>query len=217
MALSTTFRPLLTGRAAENKNILQRINFKWLLQRIPMFLYAIVSSYGVGKYLMLATPQADKDSILLPIIGIVGGLSFDIGFLGVIALADQQLAKTRKSEILYWMLNITSAVLAALFNTLYHAGGTYNGITPEALTAGIPFAVMGLAFATYYHDVMKTAIDKELAEIARVEQEEKERADYIKANPFVCECTQRFDTRIRRNNHRRTCEVYQELKSNKSE
>lgn len=158
------FRPFLVGVDAEGLNTFQRINFKWLLQRTPMLLFAIVSSYGVGHFLYLSgLPEPFYQ---------LGGISFDIGFLGVIALADMQFQKTLANRIAYYVLNATMSGLAALFNVLAHAGGTYANITWEAITAGVPFAIMGLFFALYYESIMSSAIDAETKQIK--DQEEKE-------------------------------------------
>lgn len=152
MAVATQFRPLLTG--TEEEYIWNRINWRWLLQRAPMLLFAIVSSYGVGHLLHL------KDTPLF--FAVLGGITFDIGFLGMIALADQQLQKTIWSQIAYYVLNIVMSGLAALFNILSHSGGTYTAITAEDITVGAPFAVVGLCFALYYHSIMRIHIDTEL-------------------------------------------------------
>lgn len=147
------YRPLLTGVEAEKLQLWERINWKWFLQRIPMLLFAIVSSYGVGHFLYLSGLPAPFYQL--------GGISFDIGFLGVIALADMQFQKTWQNKAAYYLLNIAMSGLAALFNVLAHSGGTYANITPEAITAGVPFAVIGLCFALFYESIMSSAIDKE--------------------------------------------------------
>lgn len=152
MAAATQFRPLLTG--SDDKYLWQRINWKWLLQRIPMLLFAIVSSYGVGHLLQLRGVPWPVDWL--------GGITFDIGFLGVIALADQQLKKTLWSQIAYYLLNCAMSGLAALFNVLSQSGGTYANITAEDITVGAPFAIVGLCFAFYYHSVMQTYINQEI-------------------------------------------------------
>lgn len=152
MAVATQFRPLLTGK--ENAYIWQRINWRWLLQRVPMLLFAIVSSYGVGHLLHITGVPWPFDWL--------GGITFDIGFLGMIALADQQLQKTTWSQITYYVLNVVMSGLAALFNVLSHSGGKYANITPEDITVGAPFAIVGLCFALYYHSIMRIHIDTEL-------------------------------------------------------
>lgn len=156
------FRPLLTGVEAEDLSWFEKINWKWFLQRIPMLLFAIVSSYGVGHLLYLSGLPAPFYQL--------GGISFDVGFLGVIALADMQLKKTTWNRIVYFLLNGAMSGLAALFNVLSHAGGKYSDITPEAITAGAPFAIIGLLFAMYYESVMSSYIDEE-AKIAKTAED----------------------------------------------
>jgi len=168
MAIATTtqFRPLLVGEEAINKRFYEKINWKWFLQRIPMFLFASVSSYGVGHFLYLSDLPAPFYQL--------GGLSFDIGFLGVIALADQKITKSFASTIIYYTLNFTMSILAALFNVLSHANGKYSNITLENITAGAPFALVGLIFALYYHSVMSQYIEQEL-----IEQEQHQRQEAL--------------------------------------
>lgn len=181
---------------------LKAINWSWLLQRIPMLLFAIVSSYGVGHYLAIGGIPFPFDFL--------GGISFDIGFLGVIAIADQQLKKTIQSQIAFYVLNSVMAGLAAIFNVLSHSDGMYANITPEDITAGAPFAIVGLAFALYYNTVMQQQINEEVETLAQIEQERKEKEKYLRENPALCECGQRFTDNRRRYLHRRSCKVYQE-------
>lgn len=148
MAATTHFRPLY-----KNKQGQLRINFKWILQRTPMLLFALVSSYGVGHLLSISDVPFPFDYL--------GAVSFDIGFLGTIALADQQLTKDMWSHIAYYTLNIVMAILAALFNVLSHSEGKYSNISPEDVTVGIPFALVGLAFAFYFHSVMSKQVEQE--------------------------------------------------------
>jgi hypothetical protein len=157
------FRPLLIGDEYKDRFILFRINLKWFLQRTPMLLFAIVASYGVGSLLHLTGIPFPVDWI--------GAISFDVGFLGAIALADMQLKTSKWSIAGYYVLNCSMAGLSALFNTLAHAGGKYANITPEAITVGIPFAIVGLAFAFYYHSVMMQALE---AEADQAKKEEKD-------------------------------------------
>lgn len=162
MITTQQFRPLLIGAEAEKLPLWQRVNWKWVLQRIPMLLFATVSSYGVGHLLYITD---------IPwIFALLGSISFDVGFLGAIALSDMQLTKTRASNIAYYVLNIVMSGLAALFNVLSHANGKYANITLEDITVGIPFALVGLAFAFYYHSIMNQYINHELKQI---EAEEK--------------------------------------------
>lgn len=165
------FRPLLVGKDYDDLAVWQRINIKWWLQRIPLFLFAFVSSYGVGHFLALSgLPSPFYQA---------GGISFDIGFLGVIALADMQLRKNWYSITAYYLLNIAMSGLAALFNVLSHAGGNYAAIRAEDITAGSPFAIVGLLFALYYHSVMNTYIQEE--------EEQKEKDNKLAAlTAFKC-------------------------------
>lgn len=212
------YRPFITGIEAENKHWFQRINFKWLLQRMPLLLFAIVSSYGVGHLLDISGLPAPFYQL--------GGISFDIGFLGVIALADMQLTKTWKSQVAYYALNIVMSSLAALFNTLSHANGKYSNITAENITVGVPFAIVGLLFALYYHSIMDAAIEKEMAattkaeieaeRIAKLNAEAEERRmriqldkeEYEANNPFVCACGKRYAKNTGLSNHKRNCAEY---------
>lgn len=188
------FRPLL---AVDNIEWYRRINWKWVLQRIPMVLFAIVSSYGVGHFLEISG---------LPFLfAVLGGISFDIGFLGVIAIADQHLKKTRSSQITYYAINITMSFLAALFNVLSHSGGTYAAITAEDITAGAPFAIVGLVFALFYHAIMSQKIDEEIALQTETDKVEKEKVQYEKDHPYSCVCTARFKTRSGLGKHKKTC------------
>ena len=147
------FRPILVGADFDDLPLYKKINFGWLLQRIPMLLFALVSSYGVGHLLSISDVPFPFDYL--------GAISFDVGFLGAISLADMQLKKTRWSNVAYYALNITMSGLGALFNVLSHSGGEYANITAEDVTVGLPFALVGLAFALYYHSVMSGYIDKE--------------------------------------------------------
>lgn len=185
------FRPINIGVSAKWYEVWKYINWKWLLQRIPMLLFAIVSSYGVGHFLELSGLPAPFYQL--------GGISFDIGFLGVIALADMQLKKTVWNKIAYYLLNGSMSGLAALFNVLSHAAGKYNEITPEAITAGVPFAIIGLCFALYYETVMSSYIDQETAiqqDAADKEAQTKEKCKY---------CGQGFPKMSAMYGHYRSC------------
>lgn len=177
------FRPILAAK--EGLAWYKRINWKWILQRIPMLLFATVSSYGVSEYLRLSGTPAPFHQL--------GGITFDVGFLGVIALADQLLNKSTGSRVYYYVLNITLALLAAIFNVLAHSNGKYANITPEAITAGAPFALVGLAYALFYETVMQQAINKD------IEQEA--------ATKFKCKyCGDGFSSQNAMYGHYRSCE-----------
>lgn len=202
------FRPLLIGKEYDTKQWWQKINYAWLLQRIPIVLFASVSSYGVGHLLYLGGLPSPFYQM--------GGISFDVGFLGVIALADMQLKKDWSSKLIFLGLNFVMSGLAALFNVLSHAGGKYANITAEDITVGVPFAIVGLMFALFYHDIMSKAIDKEIKNAETIQEQEQKEANerkqqeqYEKDHPYVCVCTQRYKSRSGLGKHRKTCMEYQ--------
>ena len=149
MALSATWRPL-----AATPTGARRVNWKWLIQRAPMIALAVLSSWGVGGFIL----QSGKAN---EAVAIIGASAFDLVFLGAIALADQQLTTKRSTHALYWALNIGAAFVAALMNTLYYSGGSYSGVTAESVTHGALFALFGLLYSLYYHGVMSEALTKE--------------------------------------------------------
>jgi hypothetical protein len=164
MMTATQFRPLLPAPSEAPRrwwDALKRINYGWLFKRLPMLALALLSSWGVGGFI-----SQSGDAPL--IVSIVGSSAFDLVFLGVIALADQQLTSRTSTSILYWVLNVGAAALAALLNTLYYSGGTYSGITAESVTHGAPFAIFGLLYSLYYHSVMSVAIEADEAEQDRI-------------------------------------------------
>src|SRR5690606_38348458 len=61
-------------------------------------------------------------------------------------------------------VNITMAGIAALFNVLAHSGGTYEAVTAEDITVGLPFAVLSLVYALYYHGVLQDGLEHEQAQ-----------------------------------------------------
>lgn len=156
MAISATYKPFLVLPASG----MRKINWKWLLQRVPMVALALLSSWGVGGFIL----QSGKAN---SVVAIVGAGAFDLVFLGVIALADQQLTVKRSTHVLYWALNVGAAAVAALMNTLYYSGGTYAGITAESVTHGALFAVFGLLYSLYYHGVMSEALQADETEAQR--------------------------------------------------
>jgi hypothetical protein len=151
------FRPLFT---APDLSWVRRVNWAWLLRRSPMFVLALLSSWGVGGFIHMVAP--------LPV-AILGSGAFDLVFLGAIALADQQLDHDVWSKVNYWALNAGAAALAALLNTLYYAGGEYRFITWEAATHGVPFALFGLLYSLYYHTIMSRAIERDIRQAAQQE------------------------------------------------
>lgn len=160
MLTATQFRPFLPNVPWWS---FKKINYGWLFKRLPMVALALLSSWGVGGFIL----QSGKAPLF---VAVIGSSAFDLVFLGVIALADQQLTSRASTHRLYWVLNIGAAALAALLNTLYYSGGEYSGITAESVTHGAPFAVFGLLYSLYYHSVMSVAIEHDEAEADRVAQ-----------------------------------------------
>lgn len=160
MVTASQFRPFVPNTAWYS---LKKINYGWLFKRLPMVALALLSSWGVGGFIL----QSNKAPVF---VAIIGSSAFDLVFLGVIALADQQLTSRKSTHRLYWVLNIGAATLAALLNTLYYSGGSYSGITAESVTHGAPFAVFGLLYSLYYHNVMTIAIEQDELENDRISQ-----------------------------------------------
>lgn len=158
MLTATQFRPIIAGVPWYSW---RKLNYGWLFKRLPMVALALLSSWGVGGFIL----QSGRAPLF---VAIVGSSAFDLVFLGVIALADQQLTSRASTHRLYWVLNVGAAALAALLNTLYYSGGTYSGITAESITHGAPFAVFGLLYSLYYHSVMSVAIEHDEEEQDRI-------------------------------------------------
>lgn len=184
MTTALSYRPVDTTQPWEK---LQNVNWGWLFRRSPMIALALLSSWGVGGFIM----QSGRAEWY---VALVGSGAFDLVFLGVIALADQGLSTSKSSHILYWVLNIGAATIAALLNTLYYSGGTYAGITAETITHGAPFAVFGLLYSLYYHSVMSEAIEKDTLEQQRI------------ADMVLCRyCGQECRNKAAEYSHYRTC------------
>lgn len=160
MLTASQYRPFIPNMPWYS---LKKINYGWLFKRLPMVALALLSSWGVGGFIL----QSNKAPVF---VAIIGSSAFDLVFLGVIALADQQLSSRTSTHRLYWVLNIGAAALAALLNTLYYSGGSYSGITAESITHGAPFAVFGLLYSLYYHSVMTIAIEQDELENDRIAQ-----------------------------------------------
>lgn len=197
-------------------NGVKSINWTWVLQRTPILALGIDSSYNVAKFVGLVTT-----SLLMQVIT---GATFDLIFVGMIALADQFRSDKLYSNILFWIINIGAMLLAAIFGTLAYSNGSYALVTAESLTRGIAFPVLGLLYNLYYHAVTsEVAADKrkaQLKEQKRIEDkdalqtlnDEQDRAmqaaerKALLDNPFVCEyCTRRFQTVKQRNGHMSRC------------
>lgn len=197
-------------------NGVKSINWKWLLQRSPILALGIDSSYNVAVYISLdGTPL---------IIQIITGITFDLIFVGMIALADQFRSDKTYSNFLFWIINIGAMLLAAIFGTLAHSSGSYAFVTLESITRGIAFPILGLLYNIYYH-----AVTSEVAEDKRkVQLKEQKRLDDMLAlqllndeqdramqtaerkalidNPYVCDyCARRFPTVRQRAGHMSRC------------
>jgi hypothetical protein len=183
MALSATFKPIVSIPNVGTR----KINWKYLLQRAPMIALALLSSWGVGGFILQSGKAND-------VVAVVGAGAFDMVFLGVIALADQQLTTKQSTHILYWILNIGAATVAALMNTLYYSGGTYGAITLESVTHGALFAVFGLLYSLYYHGVMSEAL-----------QQDKNEADRLSAIVHCRYCGEECRNQQAEYSHYRTC------------
>ncbi len=187
MLTATQFRPIMAGVPWYSW---RKLNYGWLFKRLPMVALALLSSWGVGGFIL----QSGKAPLF---VAVVGSSAFDLVFLGVIALADQQLTSRASTHRLYWVLNVGAAALAALLNTLYYSGGAYAGITAESVTHGAPFAVFGLLYSLYYHSVMSVAIEHD-----------EEEQDRIAAICHCKYCNVACRNKQAEYSHYRTCEMH---------
>lgn len=186
MALNTTtLKPLIISGAKEAKKI--SFNWVWLAQRLPILALAVESSYNVYGFLIIThTPY---------IISFVGAVSFDLVFIGMVALADQLYeAKDKWDDYLFWCINLGALLAAFLFGLLYHSKGSYATVTPESFTRAIMFPVLSLLYNVMFHRKTKVALEAK-------NNEDKE-------NPFNClnaGCDRRFKTAKARNGHMGLC------------
>jgi len=164
--------------------IYKRLNWRWFLQRVPIVALAIDSSYNIAKYIGLdATPF---------IIQAVCGLTFDLIFIGMVALADQFRDGKKSSDVLFWCINGGAMILAAIFGTLAYSSGNYSLVTLESATRGIGFPFLGLLYNLFYHNVTGVALEKERKE--------------IEANPHQCKGRGTRFAKIKQlNGHRAQC------------
>jgi hypothetical protein len=163
-----------------------RFNWRWFLQRIPIVALAIDSSYNIAKYIGL-----DQTPLLIQFIC---GLTFDLIFIGMVALADQFRSAERSNNLLFWSINGGAMLLAAIFGTLAYSGGSYSLVTPESFTRGVGFPVLGLLYNLFYHNATGIALEKERKE--------------IEANPYQCNgCKRRFAKVKQLNGHMAQCQV----------
>lgn len=169
----------------------KRFNWKWALQRSPILALGIDSSYNVAKFIGL-----DGSPL---IIQIVTGVTFDLIFVGLIALADQFRSGKRSSTYLFWGINILAMFVAAVLGTLAHSSGLYMKVSLESFTRGAAYPILGLLYNLYYHMVTGEAMEQE-------RQEQERQRKELEANPFICEyCNARFSTIKRRNGHMARC------------
>jgi hypothetical protein len=146
MALALNIKPMLD---APDLSWWQRINKVWWFQRIPMALLALPSSYGVGAFASEHLPWP---------FNWFAGAAFESAYLGCVALADQQSdAKDAWSSVLWLLVNLFAVVCSALSSTLFFAGGQYANITPEAITHGVPLAVLGFFYGLLLHRMASKA------------------------------------------------------------
>jgi hypothetical protein len=197
----------------------RRVNWKWLLQRSPILALGIDSSYNVAKYVGIdGTPL---------IIQIITGVTFDLIFVGMIALADQFRNDKLWSNVLFWIINAIAMLVAATLGTLAYSYGLYYQITFESATRGIAFPLLGLLYNLYYHTVTSEIMEdqrkqakKEADRIAnaaalKLLHDEEDRKTLL-AFPFQCEyCERRFETIKQRNGHYSKCLVAKQQKASK--
>jgi hypothetical protein len=146
MALSLTVKPFI---AAPDLSWWQRINKVWWLQRIPMALLALPSAYGVGAFASEHLPWP---------FNWFAGAAFESAYIGAIALADQQSdVKDQVTTLLWFLVNLFAVVCSALSSVLFFAGGHYSDITPEAVTHGVPLAVLGFFYGLLLHRMASKA------------------------------------------------------------
>lgn len=198
MAMSLTFqRPFIAA-----DRWYQRINYRWFVVRSPQVVLGIESAYGVGGFIYLGSNN--------PLVAVIGSVAFDLIFLAMIALADQQLTDDAGSTVWYFVLNVGAAAIAGLFGTLFYAGGTYAAVTAESITHGAIFPLFGLLYSFYYHRQMKPIILREAAEALEAAEQSKkadaERAAFEAANPYICPyCEERRPSVKARNGHMARC------------
>lgn len=122
---------------------IKRINWIWLLQRMPMVALAIPAAWGVGSFAAERLPW---------FVAIFAGFGFESCYIGAIALADQQFEQEdRGSTILWWLLNGMAVASSIVTNTLFFSGGHYADITPESVTHAAPFALLAFMYGVALH------------------------------------------------------------------
>lgn len=189
-SLLTLQRPIQSG----SKHWLLRLNWRWILQRSPILALGIDGSHNVAKYVGL-----DGTS---PVIQIVNGITFDLIFIGMIALVDQHRSAKASSNMLFWIINVGAMLFAAIFGTLAYSHGMYSLITAESITRGAFPPLLGLLYNLFYHTVT-----------GEVFAEDRKR---LLEFPYECgACSERFKTVKARNGHRAQCGMFKQQKSSK--
>lgn len=200
MAVATfnNFKPLDSNTSI---TWIKRFNWRWVFQRSPILALAIDSSYNIAKYIGI-----DQTPL---IIQIVCGITFDLIFIGMVALADQFRSEKRSSDYLFWIINGGAMLLAAIFGTLAYSSGVYRGVTAESITRGIAFPILGLLYNLFYHTVTSEVL-------ADQQREEASKRKELLAKPYQCEhCASRFETIKQRNGHMARCLVARQQKSSR--
>jgi hypothetical protein len=165
--LTTTFnRPF--APTGNDLKLWQRINYRWWLIRLPMFLLAVPSAYGVGAF------AAEK---LPPEVALFAGLAFESAYIGAIAAADQlEDASDWITSTLWWCVNV-AAVLASVAANLLYFSGSYAAITPESATHAIPLPVLGFFYGLMVHRVTSKSAEK-AAQASQREEEDRQATRY---------------------------------------
>lgn len=132
-----------------------KANIGWLLVRVPSIAMTVPSAYGVAMFAQEKLPHN---------VATLAGYAFEFGFIGAIAIADQQYAIRKKdsklqwyqqintSGLLWWLFVLTAVIASVLSNLLFFSGGSYEAITPEIATHAIPLPVVNLMYNLVLHN-----------------------------------------------------------------
>lgn len=189
------YKPIVFDAA----NKANKINWKWVLQRTPILALGIDSSYNVAQYIGIdGTPLAMQ---------IVTGVTFDLIFVGLIALADQFRNAKLSSQVLFWGINGLAMVVSAILGTLAYSHGSYANVTLEAFTRGSAYPLLGLLYNLYYHAVTSELADDKRKALELQATLEAEQRKELKSFPHQCDyCERRFETVKQRNGHMARCQ-----------
>lgn len=178
----------------------KRFNWRWFFQRLPILALGIDNSYNVAKYVGLTNGGL--------LIQVIVGITFDIVFIGMIALADQFRTTKLQSVLLFWTINLIAMLVAAVLGTLAYSSGLYAAITLESLTRGIAFPLLGLLYNLYYFVVTSEVARDRLDQAKLLIEREQEDRKALLEKPYECEyCHARFDTYRKRNGHLARCQL----------